>query len=236
VAREIQRARAELATAGAELARGRAVLASRIGADAGIELKPTGTPLPPPPPPLSELRERLPERHDFAALLARADAADRELQSATRAWIPELTVGIGNRVIETAGNVNDRVMLSLSMPLPVFNRGQAAARRAAALREGLRAEHALRRSRLDGELEGLWQQASQLHAAASEFRREALTVSRELMQIARTAYTAGEGSVLDLIDAWRTELDAELTSLDLDYRARLARIELDRIAGVTAHD
>jgi cobalt-zinc-cadmium efflux system outer membrane protein len=94
----------------------------------------------------------------------------------------------------------------------------------------------LRRSRLDGELEGLWQQASQLHAAASEFRREALTVSRELMQIARTAYTAGEGSVLDLIDAWRTELDAELTSLDLDYRARLARIELDRIAGVTAHD
>jgi outer membrane protein TolC len=42
--------------------------------------------------------------------------------------------------------------------------------------------------------------------------------------------------VLDLIDAYRSELDTELMSLDLDYRARIARIDLDQIAGVSPHE
>ncbi len=236
VQRELLGARVRLATATAELARSRAALAAHLDLPQGEDLQPTGSPLPLSPPALEPLRTALHARPDLAALLARADAASEELRIAQRAWIPEMTVGIGNRVIEEARGDNDRVMLSLSMPLPVFDRGQPAAKRAAALREGLRAEHALRLARLDAELGGLWQQASQLHASALAFRREGLAQSRELTGIARAAYAAGEGGVLDLIDAYRSELDTELMSLDLDYRARIARIDLDQIAGVSPHE
>lgn len=236
VQRELQGARVRLETAAAELARSRAVLAAYLEAPNPEEIVPVGSPLPAPPAPLAELRTALHERPDLAALLARAAAAAGELAAAQRAWIPDVTVGVGNRVFEQLGADNDRLMLSLSMPLPVFDRGQPAAKRAAAEREGFRAEHALRLARLDAELDGLWQQSTRLHAAALAFRRESLAGSRELTRIARTAYRAGEGGVLDLIDAFRTELDTELLSLELDYRARLARIELDQTAGVSPHE
>lgn len=236
VQREVQGARVRLETAAAELARSRAMLAAYLEAPNPEEIVPVGSPLPAPPVPLDELRSALHQRPDLAALLARADAAAGELAVARRAWIPDVTVGVGNRVIEQVGAENDRIMLSLSMPLPVFDRGQPAAKRAAAQREGFRAEHALRFARLDAELNGLWQRSTRLHAAALAFRTESLAGSRELTRIARAAYQAGEGGVLELIDAFRTELDTELLSLELDHRARLARIELDQTAGVSPHE
>jgi cobalt-zinc-cadmium efflux system outer membrane protein len=236
VQRELQGARVRLEAAAAELARSRAMLAAYLEAPEPAEIVPVGSPLPAPPLPLAALRETLHDRPELAALLARADAAAGELAIAQRAWIPDVTIGVGNRVIEQLGAENDRVMLSLSMPLPVFDRGQPAAKRAAAQREGLRAEHALRLARLDADLNGLWQQATRLHAAALAFRTESLAGSRELTRIAHAAYQAGEGDVLDLIDAYRTELDTELLSLELDHRARLARIELDQTAGVSPHE
>lgn len=236
VARELQGVGVRLETAAAELARSRAVLSAYFEEADPAEIVPIGSPLPAPPLPLATLRATLHERPDLVALLARADAAAGELAIAERAWIPDVTIGVGNRVFDQAGAENDRIMLSLSMPLPVFDRGKPAAKRAAALREGFRAEHALRLARLDAELDGLWQQATRLHAAALAFRTESLAGSRELTRIARIAYQAGEGGVLDLIDAFRTELDTELLSLELDYRARLARIELDQTAGVSFHE
>jgi len=236
VNRELQGARVRLETAAAESARSRAILAAYLALANSADIKPVGSPLPAPPEALDVLRTALHERPVLAALLARADAAASELTIAQRAWIPDVTLGVGNRVIEQVGAENDRIMLSVSMPLPVFDRGQPAAKRAAALREGFRAEHALRLARLDAELNGLWQQATRLHAAALAFRTQSLASSRELTEIARAAYQAGEGSVLDLIDAYRTELDTELLSLELAYRARSARIELDQTAGVSPHE
>jgi cobalt-zinc-cadmium efflux system outer membrane protein len=236
VQRELQDVGVRLATAAADLARSRAVLSAYFVDAVPEEIVPTGSPLPAPPLPLAALRAALHERPDLAALLARADAAAGELAVAERAWIPDVTIGVGNRAFEQAGADNNRIMLSLSMPLTVFDRGIPAAKRAAAQRERFRASYALRLARLDAELDGLWQQATRLHATAHAFRTESLAGSRELTRIAHTAYQAGEGGVLDLIDAFRAELDTELLSLELDYRARLARIELDQTAGVSFYE
>lgn len=236
VARELQGLGVKRDIAQAELARGKAMLAAYVeGADADA-LRPVGAALPELPAELDTLRAALRRRADLAALIARADAAEHDLRSAQRRWVPDLTVGIGNRSFDQAGPDNNRIMMSLSLPLPVFDRGQPEVKRAAATRESLRASHALELARIEATLEGLWRQAAKLAAAAREFRRESLANTRTLTRIAGIAYAAGESSVIDLIDAYRTELDTELLSLELDYRARMARIELDQLAGVSPHE
>lgn len=86
------------------------------------------------------------------------------------------------------------------------------------------------------ELRGAWHQAGALRQAAEDFRRESLPASRDLSRIAEAAYRAGEASLLELLDAYRAELDAETTELDLALRARLARIELDHLSGAPLHE
>ena len=51
------------------------------------------------------------------------------------------------------------------------------------------------------------------------------------MRIAEVAYRAGESTVLELLDAYKGALDAETTALDLEWKAREVRIELDQLTG-----
>lgn len=236
VVRELFALRVKRDTAAADLVRDQAVLAAYVEDNAAQALAPSGPALPAPPPPLNEMRERLRERSQLVALEVRAEAADSEAQMSRRGWIPNVTVGVGTRLMESAQGEQGDLMVSLGVPIPLFDRGQARVKRAVAEREGYRAEHALQMARLGGELDGAWQQASRLFAAALDYRREVLSSSHELGRIAETAYAAGEGDVLDLIDAARTELETELMSFELDHQARMARIELDQIAGMNNHD
>jgi len=236
VMRELFALRVERDTAAAGLARERAMLASYVEGSVPEELAPVGALLPAPPPPLDELRAQLRERGQLVALQVHAEAADSEVRMSRRGWIPDVTLGLGTRLVETGHGDRDDLTLSLAVPLPLFDRGQARTKRAVAEREAYRAEHALQLSRLSGELNGAWQQASRLAAAALDYRRDVLGSSHELGRIAQTAYAAGEGGILNIIDASRTELETELTSFELDHQARMARIELDQLAGVNSHD
>ena len=63
------------------------------------------------------------------------------------------------------------------------------------------------------------------------YRSDAVAPSAELVRIAEAAYRAGESTVLELLDAYKGALEAELTALDLEWKAREARIELDQLTG-----
>lgn len=56
----------------------------------------------------------------------------------------------------------------------------------------------------------------------------------ELVRTAEAAYAGGELGILELLDAYRGALDAELQALELEWGARRARIEVDRALGGTA--
>ncbi len=228
LAREQRSAEAKLAETRAELERSRARLAGLIGKAVGDDL---AGPLPPQaPPPVPELQGKLAARPEFAALAARVEAAQADNAAAQRN-LPELTLGVGNRRIED-GLVRDSgntVMLSFSLPL--FDRQQAGDRRSAAQAMAARAELGLARQQAEGELLGLHRQATQLQAAAVRYRAEAVAPSAELLRIAESAYRAGESTVLELLDAYKGALEAELTALDLEAKARAARIELDQLTG-----
>ena len=228
LAREQRSAEAKLAETRAELERSRARLAGLIGKEVGGEL--AGPLQPEAPPPLPELQGKLPARPEFAALAARAEAAQADNAAAQRNF-PELTLGVGGKRVEDGPLRDNGNTVMLSFSLPLFDRQQAGDRRSAAQAMAARAELGLARQQAEGELLGLHRQATQLAAAAARYRSSAVAPSAELLRIAESAYRAGESSVLELLDAYKGALEAELTALDLEAKARLARIELDQLTG-----
>ncbi len=229
LAREQQTAEAKAAEVRAGLERSRARLAALVGqpaTDEGV----AGTLLPTLPAGLPALQARLVQRPDLAALAARADAANADNAAAQRNF-PELTVGVGGKRTDDGVLRENGTLFSVSIPLPVFDRQQGADRRTAAQAMAARAEYALAKQKAEGDLIGLHRQLMQLIAAAERYRREAVAPSADLVRIAEVAYRAGESTVLELLDAYKGALDAETTALDLEWKAREVRIELDQLTG-----
>lgn len=229
LARERRTAEARHAETQAERDRARERLLALIGSDAGAWMGVTGRLLPDTPSDVATLLSRLDSRPDLAALAARAAAADLDARAAGRGWVPELTLGVGSKRTDDGFSRTTASLFSVSLPLPVFDRQQAHESRAAAQAMGARAEHRLARAHAEGQLRGIQGQATQLIAAAQRYRREAVGPSAELVRIAESAYQAGESSVLELLDAYKGALEAETTALDLEAKAREARIELDQL-------
>jgi outer membrane protein, heavy metal efflux system len=232
--RELLSARASHAAEDAERARARELLNGLVGDITGSVPLASGAPTPLPT--LDSVKQGLGARPDLAALAARAEAFEREAQAAERQRIPEVTAGIGAKRVDERNFSDTGLLLSLSIPLPVFDRGDASAQIARGNARALRAEHTLAVARAEAELRGGWLQASGLHEAAASFRRDSTARSRDLARIAEQAYRAGEGSILELLDAYRSELEAETTALDLELRARLARIELEALSATVTYD
>lgn len=236
IEREAQTARARLAGALADAARSREELAALAGRPPNEAPQLMGELLPDPVPPLETALQNLRERPDLAGVRAQAAAFERERDAARRGWIPDLTLSAGQKRVTEPGHTDRGTIVGVSFSIPLFDRGQAEAQKSGAQAQLLRAEHALALARAQAGLRGVWRQATELHQAADTFRRDSLAGSRDLARIAEAAYRAGEASLLELLDAYRAELDAETTELDLALRARLARIELDSLSGVSFHE
>lgn len=231
LARERQAAEARLSSERADLERAAEGLAALIGR-AGQPPEGVAGVLPPPAPPrIDAALERLARRPDLLALSRRAEAADLEGRAAARGWVPEVTLGIGPKRIDDGAARGHGTAVSLSIPLPVFDRQQAGERRAAAEALNLRGELGLVRARAEGELRGLHRQLERLVAAAADYRARGVAESDELLRIAEAAYQGGESTLLELLDAYRGALEAEMTALDLEWKARQARIDYDLLTG-----
>lgn len=231
LARERQTADVRLAAERAEHERVLARLAALTGLPAAPALR--GELLPPPLPPADAARARLDQRPDLQALSRRAEAAELEGRAASRGAIPDVTVGIGPKWQDSGATRESGMALSVSVPLPVFDRQQAGRQRAAAESLQARAEYRVARSHAEGELLGLTRQVDGLRTAAADYRARAVAGSAELLRIAEAAYQGGESSLLELLDAYRGALEAETTALELEQRARAARIEYDLLTGNT---
>ena len=229
LARERQTAEARLAAERADLDRESARLAALTGIARLPELH--GELQPPPLPALDVVLARLDLHPHLQTLARRAEAADFDGRASRRGTIPEVTVGIGPRQVESGGVRDSGVALSLSVPLPVFDRQQAGQQRAAAEAQQARAEYRLEHARIEGELRGLHRQAEALRATAADYRQNTLAATPDLLRIAEAAYRGGESSLLELLDTYRGVLETETTVIELEARAREARIEHDLMTG-----
>jgi outer membrane protein, heavy metal efflux system len=202
-----------------------------LAAGAPTEGEPTGELLPPDAMPLETLLARLDQHPELRAAERRAGAFGLERQAAQRGWVPDVTLGVGSKSVENGAYRERGTVISVAIPIPLFERDQSGAAKASAQAEGARAEARLQRARLEGELRGLWQQVRQLNAAAREYGEQANGAFDDLARVAEASYKGGETGILELLDAYRALHEARLRALELSWSARQGAIDLDTIAG-----
>jgi cobalt-zinc-cadmium efflux system outer membrane protein len=159
-------------------------------------------------------------------------ALDAELDVWGRPFGREWTFGAAARYAHQGGDNGYGFMLTLSVPLTFWNTDRPRVDR-------LRAEH----ERVEGELRFARTLAEQAEQATRERVKAAFDAlgelpaaerDAELSQLAEAAYGAGEGSLLELLDAYESEAELRLARIDLQWEARRAAIELQRRLGIGA--
>ena len=152
-------------------------------------------------------------------------------QRAESRTFPDVTLGLGLKREETNDQSDNGLVINASIPIPVFDKRKDKQARYQAQALIARSEYELARDTARAELEGVWRQVTQYQNSAATFRRDAVQGAQELIGIAEAYYRAGEVGILELLDAYRGALDAELNALELEFKARSARIQLDHLTG-----
>ena len=228
--RERESVAARAAAQDGQLERARARLEGLLGVTAPVRV--AGTLLPADaPPPTETLVAKIGARPDLKALGEEAGAGDLEARAAGRWWIPDLTLTAGYKGVGVAGEQLNGYVAGIAIPLPVFDRNQDEAARAEGRSRQARGRLTLETDMATADVRGLRIQAARLADAARRFRSDATATSSRLLATAEAAYRGGELGVLELVDAQRSALDADLQAIDLESAARRARIDLALASG-----
>lgn len=159
-----------------------------------------------------------------AALEAEAEAADWRKRSASR-YTPDVTVGAGFRQIEGPFDETG-LLLSFSVPLPLFDRNQGEYRARLADAQAAEARLRLAEDQINADLTALRFRATSLRDAAARYNAGALASATELRRIATAAFNGGEIAVFEVIDSLSSARDAERQSLALTLDARTAALAI----------
>jgi len=170
------------------------------------------------------------ERGDLQALRTQTRRFELDRRAERRRRFPEPTLTAGWKRTESAGLHDSGFVAAVSVPLPVFDRGRLSAARADADRRHAELETTILERRIRADVRS----ALARERAANEAMRQLGDVAgrvEELRRIATLAFDEGEAGILELLDAHRTSLAAELRSLDVIHEARRAGIERVRAIG-----
>jgi cobalt-zinc-cadmium efflux system outer membrane protein len=242
----VERSKVEgrLAQSEAELLAARATLAQAVGQSidartATVEDALDDAADAPPPGQLDALVKRaLTNRPDVGSARASADAGDLRVKYLRRAVIPSPDVSLGYiRFIDAPGaafGTNGGAMLAgVSFPIPVLDRGQGTIDRGLALA----AESRTRKDEVElvarREIE---RAVGTLAVRVATWRRFRDTTSIDidrLRSIGELSYREGRATILELLDAYASYVDAQERRVELQSQAVKAALDLERAIGPT---
>ena len=177
------------------------------------------------------LAQALARRPDYRALTFGEARWETERRAAERLRFPEMSVTAGWKRTASPTVSGSGYAVTATVAVPLFNRGQARVARAEAARGRTDAERQALGTRIESEVRVAHAAASRYRALADSYRAGSVERAAELAAIATAAYEEGEYGILELLDAHRVTLGAELRLLELSAAARRAAIELDRAIG-----
>ena len=177
------------------------------------------------------LTQALARRPDYRALTFGEARWETERRAAERLRFPGVSVTAGWKRTGSTAVRSSGYAVTATVAVPLFNRGQAQVARAEAARGRTDAERQALGTRIESEVRVAHAAASRYRELAASYRAGSVERAAELAAIATAAYEEGEYGILELLDAHRVTLGAELRWLDLSAAARRAAIDLDRAIG-----
>jgi cobalt-zinc-cadmium efflux system outer membrane protein len=186
------------------------------------------------------LRRAFTSRHDYQALQTNLSRYRSEEQAARSLRIPEPTVTAGlKRADVTSGTppnpfaevTKSGLVFGVTVPLPLFNRGQYDVARFQAEQSRLTARKAALQREIRTEVQGALQVLTLRKNALEGYQESLRATGSELTQITQIAYQEGEIGILELLDAIRISRTSDLRLLNIKQAVTEAWIELDRVVG-----
>ncbi len=163
--------------------------------------------------------------------LAAADAdlavADAGIRLARANRVPDLNIGPALRRLEATNDT--AAVLALSIPIPLFNSGQAAVAQARAERSRADAQRRVTILDVEQAITDAAADADNAVIAARAAAGPALAAAEEAARIARIGYREGKFGQLDLLDAERTLAETRVAAIDALANYHNARARLERL-------
>jgi cobalt-zinc-cadmium efflux system outer membrane protein len=122
-------------------------------------------------------------------------------------------------------------VVGISIPLLVFNKGQDEVARFTAEQERISARLQILTRQIRSAIEGSARAYAIRAQARDNFRRELADSGPDLIRIATVAYQEGEIGILQLLDAYRSQRQAQLRMIEIQSAVKEGQIELERVVG-----
>ncbi|TAH36797.1 MAG: TolC family protein [Planctomycetota bacterium] len=190
-----------------------------------------------PEPALLELeRESLVDRSlevrpDVRAAGKAVAAAEGQADLERRRIIPELSAGLSAERPEGGSSTDFLIGPTATIEIPLFDQNQAQVSRAEFHLAELRMEYAALVAEVSQEVRAKADKAASAARAATFVQEDLLPQAEQSAALAKKAYELGDTTVLALLEAQRTVLEARRTLVDALLEAARSRIELERAVG-----
>jgi cobalt-zinc-cadmium efflux system outer membrane protein len=178
-----------------------------------------------------DIMARLPDAPAIRRAQLEVQRADAGYRVARAKGVPDVTVGIGARRDQTIGPM--QAVMSVSVPLPFFDRNQGGQLEALRRRDAAQASAQTEELRLRS---AVLQMADLLQARKDEvqaLRREVLPGAQSAYEAAKTGFELGKFSFLDALDAQRTWLQVRSQYYTAVAQVHRTAAEIDRQLGTT---
>ena len=174
----------------------------------------------------------LDNRGDYRARQLSIDQFEAERRAAMELRTPTPTLTGGLKQSTTSGARSSGYQFSLDVALPLFSRGQAATSLAIAQKSRAEVETESFRLRIEAEVHALHALLTIHRERTARYRESVAEIAEPLASTGRVGYEEGELGILELLDAERQAVDAQLRVIELTAAARHAAIDLDRAIGL----
>jgi len=166
---------------------------------------------------------------DFRYQLALQRLADNQLQLAQANGRSDITLNAGLRQFEATGD--QALTLGVSMPLAFEKPNRGAIARAQVAQELSRQQTDIKRQQLALALEGIQQRLIANMELVERIQTQQMPLVRQLLKSSQIAYTRGQYSVLQWIDAQQQFFALQLRLVDTRLTVFNQILELERVLG-----
>jgi len=177
-------------------------------------------------------REAFARRPDLSAAVAAVQVARAELDLVrAERFLPELRVGLKYEEVREFDSVSQRGLLTVSVPLPLFNRRQGDLDRARGELAKQEAQVELTRRRIEKEVATALQQVEASRRIVDRYARTILPQQERNFSLLREAYTLGQLRITDVFVGEREFIEGREAYLDAVAAGNAATAELYRALG-----